>query len=183
MPGVIGALAESAAISILTKGTLSICRCCGRPWPVPGEHRYFAGRHRRRTAEDTRTGHAVKGEAGADKDVADAGFARTSWVAPVPPYLSDSVADLDIAAACAGFCAGASGVTAFPLHLRGAAMVAADWLAVRTSPTDAHPALPQSVRAGWVSRRQHCPRYSAWFAGAGRHAPPLVLTSPVRTAR
>ena len=64
------------------------------------------------------------------RDVADAGFAPHVMVAPVLPYLSDSVADLDALLRALAY-AGASGVTAFPLHLRGATKPwFLDWLAV-----------------------------------------------------
>jgi DNA repair photolyase len=123
MPGIIGALAESGTpLSILTKGTL-----LRRDLPLIAE-----------AAEQVPIGVSVSlavGDAELHKQVEpgapspqarlgliaairEAGLDCHVMVAPVLPYLTDSVEHLD-GLLCEIAAAGASGVTVFGLHLRG----------------------------------------------------------------
>jgi DNA repair photolyase len=134
MPGIIGALAESGTpFSILTKGTL-----LRRDLPL------VAGASRRvrvslavslavadpELHRDVEPGTpSPQARLGLIAAIGDAGLDCHVMVAPVLPYLTDSVEHLDtllgqIAAA------GASGVTVFGLHLRGSTRGwFMDWLA------------------------------------------------------
>jgi DNA repair photolyase len=89
--------------------------------------------------------------------VADAGFPVRVMVAPVLPYLSDGQRQLDellgeIAAA------GAVGVTAFPLHLRGPTRGwFLGWLAAH------HPALISQYRRLYGRGAYVCAEYNSWL--------------------
>ncbi|AVL98934.1 radical SAM protein [Gordonia iterans] len=160
MPGVIRALAESGTgMSILTKGTL-----LRRDLPL-----LRAARH----AVDVQVGISL---AMLDDDLrkqldpgapsprarldliaalADAGFTPHVMVAPVIPYLTDDASQLDdLLAALAD--AGASRVTAFPLHLRGSTRgVFLEWLG------QTHPALLRRYRSLYGRGGYVRPEYSA----------------------
>ena len=123
MPGIIGALAESGTpLSILTKGTLlrrdlPLIADVARHVPVSVSVSLAVGdpELHKEVEPGTPSPQARLGLIGA---IRDAGLDCHVMVAPVLPYLTDSVAHLDgllrqIAAA------GATGVTVFGLHLRG----------------------------------------------------------------
>lgn len=187
MPGVITALAESGTpMSILTKGTL-----LRRDLPLL---------RAAQKAVDVRVGVSL---AMLDDDLAkqldpgapsprarldlitalaESGFAPHVMVAPVVPHLTDSSAQLDeLLAELAA--AGATGVTALPLHLRGATRgVFLDWLG-RT-----HPALVRRYRALYGRGGYVRPEYSARLRermaplvarhGLARPAPPAESAAP-----
>jgi DNA repair photolyase len=124
MPGIIGALAESGTpLSILTKGTLlrrdlPLIAAAARDVPVSVSVSLAVGDpaiHR-----DVEPGTpSPQARLGLIAAIRQAGLDCHVMVAPVLPYLTDSAGHLDdllrqIAAA------GATGVTVFGLHLRGA---------------------------------------------------------------
>src|ERR1700741_860860 len=123
MPGIIGALAGSGTpLSILTKGTLLrrdlplIVDASGQgPVSLPGSLAVGDPELHKQVEPGTPAPHSRLGLIGA---IRDAGLDCHVIVAPVLPYLTDSVEHLDgllrqIASA------GATGVTVFGLHLRG----------------------------------------------------------------
>ncbi|MCV7222605.1 Rv2578c family radical SAM protein [Mycolicibacterium elephantis] len=134
MPGIIAALADSGTpFSILTKGTLLrrdlplIAEAAGRVDVSVAVSLAVADPEVHKDVEPgTPTPQARLGLISA---IRDAGLDCHVMVAPVLPYLTDSAEDLDtllgqIAAA------GATGVTAFGLHLRGSTRGwFMDWLA------------------------------------------------------
>ncbi len=89
--------------------------------------------------------------------IADAGFGVNVMVAPVIPYLTDSRPHLDgLLAAIAE--AGASSVTAFPMHLRGSTRGwFLSWL------DDHHPALVRKYRQLYGRGAYVAPEYTAWL--------------------
>jgi DNA repair photolyase len=97
---------------------------------------------------------------------ADAGFRVNVMVAPVIPYLTDSERHLDeLLEAIAG--AGAAGVTAFPMHLRGSTRGwFLSWLA------EEHPALVRRYRQLYGRGAYVSPEYSAWLRA---RIDPLIL--------
>lgn len=162
MPGVIRALTESGTpFSILTKGTM-----LRRDLPLL-----------RQAAGQVSVGISVSlaiGDAELQKEIepgtpspkarldliraiAEAGFEPHVMVAPVIPYLTDSVTHLDeLLAGLAD--AGASGVTAFPMHLRGATKPwFMEWVAER------HPALVRRYRGLYGRGAYVSPEYSSWL--------------------
>ena len=93
------------------------------------------------------------------KAVTDAGLPCTVMVAPVIPYLTDSTSHLDgLFGAIAE--AGATGVTAFPMHLRGSTRGwFLTWLAAE------HPALVKRYRALYGRGAYVAPEYATWLKG------------------
>lgn len=93
------------------------------------------------------------------KAVTDAGLPCTVMVAPVIPYLTDSTSHLDgLFGAIAE--AGATGVTAFPMHLRGSTRGwFLTWLAAE------HPALVKRYRMLYGRGAYVAPEYSTWLKG------------------
>ncbi|GAA3969055.1 Rv2578c family radical SAM protein [Gordonia caeni] len=191
MPGVITALAESGTpMSILTKGTL-----LRRDLPLL---------RAARQAVDVRVGVSLAmldDELGKQLDpgapsprarldlitaLAEAGFAPHVMVAPVVPHLTDDRAQLDaLLAALAD--AGATGVTALPLHLRGATRgVFLEWLG------QTHPALVRRYRTLYGRGGYVRPEYSARLRermaplvarhGLSRPAPPAPAAAPAAPA-
>ncbi|NNH71567.1 radical SAM protein [Nocardia uniformis] len=164
MPGIISALTESGTpFSILTKGTLlrrdlplltqaaqqvSVSVAVSLAILDPDLHRGLES--------GTPT---PKARLELIRALADAGFAVNVMVAPVIPYLTDSRAHLDeLFAALAD--AGASEVTAFPMHLRGATRDwFLEWLATE------HPALIRRYRQLYGRGSSVTPEYSAWLRG------------------
>ncbi len=162
MPGVIRALTESGTpFSILTKGTL-----LRRDLPLL---RQAAGQVDVGISVSLAIGNAElqkeiepgtpspKARLELIRDIADAGFAPHVMVAPVIPYLTDSTAHLD--ELLAGLAeAGASGVTAFPMHLRGATKPwFMEWVAER------HPALVRRYRGLYGRGAYVNAEYSSWL--------------------
>lgn len=191
MPGVITALAESGTpMSILTKGTL-----LRRDLPLL---------RAARQAVDVRVGVSLAmldDELGKQLDpgapsprarlnliaaLAEAGFAPHVMIAPVVPHLTDDRAQLDALLAALAE-AGAVGVTALPLHLRGATRgVFLEWLG-RT-----HPALVRRYRTLYGRGGYVRPEYSARLRermaplverhGLSRPAPPAAPEVPAPAA-
>ncbi|MGW0038904.1 Rv2578c family radical SAM protein [Gordonia sp. NPDC003376] len=160
MPGVISALTEAATpFSILTKGTLlrrdlPLLRQAAGQVPVRlSVSLAFIDTELQKQIEPGTPSPAARLQLIAD--IADAGFAPHVMLAPVIPYLTDSTAHLDellgsIAAA------GATGVTAFPLHLRGATKPwFLSWLA------EHHPALVRRYRDLYGRGAYVTPEYSS----------------------
>ncbi|NLU81281.1 Rv2578c family radical SAM protein [Rhodococcus sp. HNM0569] len=123
MPGIIGALAESRTpFSILTKGTLlrrdlPLLRGAAESVPVSiGISLAVFDEELQKQLEPGTP--SPRARLDLVRAVADAGFDCHVMVAPVIPFLTDSVDHLD-ALFGALSAAGAAGVTAFPMHLRG----------------------------------------------------------------
>lgn len=162
MPGVISALAESATpFSILTKGTLlrrdlPLLRQASRQVPVSISISLAIGDAELQRAVEPGT-PSPRARLDLIRAVADAGFAPHVMVAPVIPYLTDATAHLDALLSDLAD-AGASGVTAFPMHLRGATKPwFMDWLA------QTHPALVRRYRGLYGRGAYVTPEYSAWL--------------------
>lgn len=160
MPGVITALAESGTpISILTKGTL-----LHRDIPLLRAARGSVDVHVGVSLAMLDAELAKQLDPGAPSPrarldliaaLADAGFAPHVMIAPVIPYLTDDSSQLDTLLGAVAE-AGASRVTAFPLHLRGSTRgVFLDWL------TAHHPALVRRYRAMYGRTGYVRPEYSA----------------------
>ncbi|WP_068272022.1 Rv2578c family radical SAM protein [Aldersonia kunmingensis] len=162
MPGIIRALTEAATpFSILTKGTLmrrdlSLLTLAAQ--------RVEVGIAVSLAIHDPELQHAVepgtptpKARLELIRTFADAGFRVNVMVAPVIPYLTDSERHLDeLLEAIAA--AGASGVTAFPMHLRGSTRGwFLSWLA------EEHPALVRRYRQLYGRGAYVSPEYSAWL--------------------
>ncbi|GAA3726873.1 Rv2578c family radical SAM protein [Gordonia hankookensis] len=170
MPGVISALAESATpFSILTKGTLlrrdlPLLRQAARKVPV--SIAISLAMHDAELQKSLEPGTpSPRARLELIRAIADAGFAPHVMVAPVIPYLSDSTSHLDdLLSALAD--AGAAGVTAFPMHLRGSTKPwFMEWLA------EHHPALVRRYRGLYGRGAYVTPEYSAWLRDRMR---PLV---------
>lgn len=162
MPGVIGALAESRTpFSILTKGTLLrrdlplLRQAAGQVAVSIGISLAFFDADLQKQIEPGTP--SPQARLSLIRDIADAGFAPHVMVAPVIPYLTDSTAHLDdLLGALAE--AGASGVTAFPMHLRGATKPwFMEWLAAE------HPALVRRYRGLYGRGAYVTAEYSAWL--------------------
>ncbi|MBD0020369.1 radical SAM protein [Gordonia pseudamarae] len=162
MPGVIAALTEAATpFSILTKGTLLrrdlplLRQAAGRVPVSIGISLAVIDAELQKTLEPGTP--SPRARLTLIRDVADAGFAPHVMVAPVLPYLSDSISELDeLLGALAGV--GASGVTAFPLHLRGSTKPwFLDWLAAE------HPRLIPRYRSLYGRGAYVSKEYSAWL--------------------
>lgn len=171
MPGIIRALTESATpFSILTKGTLmrrdlSVLALAAQ--------RVEVGIAVSLAIHDPELQRAV--EPGTPtptarldliRTFADAGFRVSVLVAPVIPYLTDSERHLgELLAAIAA--AGAAGVTAFPMHLRGSTRGwFLSWLAAE------HPALVRRYRQLYGRGAYVSPEYVAWLRA---RIDPLIL--------
>ncbi|MDL9938290.1 Rv2578c family radical SAM protein [Gordonia sp. ABSL1-1] len=162
MPGVISALTEARTpFSILTKGTLlrrdlpQLRQAAGEvPVSIAISLAIFDDDLQKQIEPGTPSPRA---RLALIREVADAGFAPQVMLAPVIPYLTDSAAHLDellgeLAAA------GASGVTAFPMHLRGATKPwFLEWLA------EQHPALVRRYRGLYGRGAYVTPEYSSWL--------------------
>lgn len=170
MPGVISALTEAATpFSILTKGTLLrrdlplLRQAAGR---VPVHLSVSLALYDHDLQKQIEPGTpSPRARLALIREIADAGFAPHVMLAPVIPYLSDSTTHLDdLLGALAD--AGASGVTAFPMHLRGATKPwFLSWLA------EEHPALMKRYRGLYGRGAYVTPEYSAWLRDRMR---PLV---------
>ena len=162
MPGVISALAESRTpFSILTKGTL-IRRDLPLLRQAAGEVSVSVGISLAILDQDLQKKiepgtPSPQARLSVIRDLADAGIAPHVMVAPVIPYLTDSTAHLDsLLEALAE--AGASGVTAFPMHLRSSTKPwFLEWLA------EEHPALIRRDRGLYGRGAYVTPEYSSWL--------------------
>ncbi|NLG55713.1 MAG: radical SAM protein, partial [Rhodococcus sp.] len=162
MPGVIGALTESGTpFSILTKGTLLrrdlplLTQAARR---VPVSISISLAVHDAQLQKQLEPGTpSPQARLELIRAIADAGFAPHVMVAPVIPYLTDSHAHLDgLFAALAE--AGATGVTAFPMHLRGSTYGwFMSWLAQE------HPALVRQYRQLYGRGAYVSPEYGRWL--------------------
>lgn len=171
MPGIISALTEAATpFSILTKGTLLrrdlplLRQAAGQ---VRIELSVSLAFHDAELAKQIEPGTpSPAARLALIREIANAGFAPHIMVAPVIPYLTDSTAHLDaLLEALAD--AGAAGVTAFPMHLRGATKPwFLAWLA------EHHPALVKRYRSLYGRGAYVTPEYSSWLRDRMR---PLVM--------
>ncbi|GAB0108179.1 Rv2578c family radical SAM protein [Nocardia sp. JMUB6875] len=164
MPGIISALTESGTgFSILTKGTL-LRRDLSLLTSAAGQVPVHLAVSIAILDEELHKGlepgtPSPRARLELVRALAEAGFAVNVMVAPVIPYLTDSQAHLDeLFAAIAA--AGAAGVTAFPMHLRGSTRGwFLNWLA------QAHPALLRRYRQLYGRGASVTPEYSAWLRG------------------
>lgn len=162
MPGIIGALAESGTpISILTKGTLlrrdlPLLSVASQSVPVSiGISLAFLDEDLRKHVEPG----APSARARLDliRAVREAGLDAHVLAAPILPQLKDSRAELDeLFGALAA--AGATSVTAFPLHLRGPTR---NWYLTWLG--DNHPALLRSYRRIYGRGTYAAPEYRKWL--------------------
>ncbi|MTE14992.1 Rv2578c family radical SAM protein [Nocardia aurantiaca] len=164
MPGIISALAESGTgFSILTKGTLLrrdlplLVQAAGQVPVHLAVSIAILDLDLHRGLEPGTPSPRARLEL--VRALAEAGFAVNVMVAPIIPYLTDSNTHLDeLFAAIAE--AGAAGVTAFPMHLRGSTRGwFLNWLA------EAHPALMRRYRQLYGRGTSVTPEYSAWLRG------------------
>lgn len=162
MPAIIGALAESRTpFSILTKGTLlqrdlPLLRQAAEQVPVGiGVSLAIHDPDLQKAIEPGTP--SPRARLDLIRAVVDAGLPCNVMVAPVIPYLTDGAAHLDgLLSAIAG--AGASGVTIFPMHLRGSTRGwFLDWLAAE------HPALVRRYRQLYGRGAYVTPEYKAWL--------------------
>ncbi|MVU77833.1 radical SAM protein [Nocardia sp. ET3-3] len=164
MPGIISALTESGTgFSILTKGTL-LRRDLSLLTSAAGQVPVHLAVSIAILDEDLHKGlepgtPSPRARLELVRALTEAGFAVNVMVAPVIPYLTDSNAHLDeLFGAIAE--AGAAGVTAFPMHLRGSTRGwFLNWLA------EAHPALLRRYRQLYGRGASVTPEYSAWLRG------------------
>jgi DNA repair photolyase len=123
MPGIIGALAESGTpLSILTKGTLlrrdlPLIADAAEQVPIGVSVSLAVGDAELHKQVEPGT-PSPQARLGLIAAIREAGLDCHVMVAPVLPYLTDSVEHLD-GLLCEIAAAGASGVTVFGLHLRG----------------------------------------------------------------
>ncbi|WP_433612627.1 Rv2578c family radical SAM protein [Prescottella agglutinans] len=162
MPAIIGALAESRTpFSILTKGTL-----LQRDLPLlrQAAEQVSVGIGVSLAIHDAELQKAIEPGTPSPKarlelirSVTDAGLPCNVMVAPVIPYLTDGAAHLDgLLSALAE--AGATGVTIFPMHLRGSTRGwFLNWLASE------HPALVRRYRQLYGRGAYVTPEYKAWL--------------------
>ncbi|NMO01009.1 radical SAM protein [Gordonia sp. TBRC 11910] len=167
MPGVIGALTQAyTPMSILTKGTLLrrdlplLRQAAGEvPVDISISLAFTAADEASRALQKRIEPGTPSAAARLDliRAVADAGFAPHIMVAPVIPYLTDGVAVLDsLLGELAD--AGAAGVTAFPMHLRGATK---DWFLSWVA--EEHPALLKRYRSLYGRGAYVNAEYSRWL--------------------
>ncbi|MFC4602718.1 Rv2578c family radical SAM protein [Rhodococcus kronopolitis] len=191
MPGIIGALTESRTpFSILTKGTLlrrdlPLLTMAAAQVPVSLSVSLAIGDPELQAALEPGT-PSPRARLELIRAIADAGFDCHVMVAPVIPFLTDSTRHLDeLFGSLAD--AGASGVTVFPMHLRGSTRGwFLNWLAQE------HPALVRRYRQLYGRGAYVTPEYKQWLRGrvaplvdryglggsAGR--PPEMSPQPVR---
>ncbi|MCL2532631.1 MAG: Rv2578c family radical SAM protein [Nocardiaceae bacterium] len=162
MPAIIGALAESRTpFSILTKGTLlqrdlPLLRQAAEQVPVGiGVSLAIHDPELQKAVEPGTP--SPKARLDLIRSVTEAGLPCNVMVAPVIPYLTDSNAHLDgLLSAIAD--AGATGVTIFPMHLRGSTRGwFLNWLASE------HPALVRRYRQLYGRGAYVTPEYKAWL--------------------
>ncbi|MGW6377907.1 Rv2578c family radical SAM protein [Rhodococcus sp. NPDC055112] len=162
MPGIIGALAESGTpFSILTKGTLlrrdlPLLTLAARQVPVGIGVSLAIGDPDLQKAIEPGT-PSPKARLELIRAITDAGFDCNVMVAPVIPYLTDTSRQLDALLGAIAE-AGATGVTVFPMHLRGSTRGwFLNWLA------EEHPALIRRYRQLYGRGAYVTPEYQAWL--------------------
>ena len=162
MPGIIRALADSdTPFSILTKGTLLrrdlplLSLAADKVSVGVGVSLAIHDRDLQRSIEPGTPSPQARLDL--IRAVTDAGLPCNVMVAPVIPYLTDSRSHLDgLLAAIAD--AGATGVTAFPMHLRGSTRGwFLSWLAAE------HPALVKRYRQLYGHGAYVVPEYKLWL--------------------
>lgn len=162
MPGIIRALTESGTpFSILTKGTLlqrdlPLLKMAAAQVDVTiGVSLAINDAALQKQLEPGTPSPRARLEM--IRAVTDAGFACNVMVAPVIPFLTDSADHLDgLLAALAE--AGATGVTVFPMHLRGSTRGwFMNWLA------EEHPALVRRYREVYGRGAYVTPEYRRWL--------------------
>jgi len=162
MPAIIGALAESRTpFSILTKGTLlqrdlPLLRQAAEQVPVGiGVSLAIHDPELQKAVEPGTP--SPRARLDLIRAVTDAGLPCNVMVAPVIPYLTDSTAHLDgLLSSIAD--AGATGVTIFPMHLRGSTRGwFLNWLASE------HPALVRRYRQLYGRGAYVTPEYKTWL--------------------
>ncbi|MFD4182586.1 Rv2578c family radical SAM protein [Rhodococcus sp. NPDC058514] len=170
MPGIIGALAESGTpFSILTKGTLlrrdlPLLTMAAQQVPVGIGVSLAIGDPDLQKAIEPGT-PSPKARLDLIRAITDAGFDCNVMVAPVIPYLTDSTRHLDALLGAIAE-AGATGVTVFPMHLKGSTRGwFLNWLA------EEHPALIRRYRQLYGRGAYVTPEYQAWLRDRVR---PLV---------
>lgn len=162
MPGIIRALAESGTpFSILTKGTLlrrdlPLLALAAQQVPVSiGVSLAIYDPELQKSIEPGTPSPKARLEL--IKSISEAGLLCNVMVAPVIPFLTDSVRHLDMLLEAVAK-AGATGVTAFPLHLRGSTRGwFMDWLSAE------HPALIRQYRQLYGRTAYVSPEYTAWL--------------------
>jgi DNA repair photolyase len=164
MPGIIRALAESATpFSILTKGTLlrrdlPLLTLAAKQVPVSiGVSLAIHDPDLQKSIEPGTPSPKARLEL--IRAITDAGLPCNVMVAPVIPFLTDSVRHLDgLLESIAE--AGASGVTVFPMHLRGSTKGwFMNWLSTE------HPALIRQYRQLYGRAAYVPPEYKSWLKG------------------
>ncbi|MBC2644021.1 MULTISPECIES: Rv2578c family radical SAM protein [unclassified Rhodococcus (in: high G+C Gram-positive bacteria)] len=164
MPGIIRALAESATpFSILTKGTLlrrdlPLLTLAAQQVPVSiGVSLAIHDPDLQKSIEPGTPSPKARLEL--IRAITDAGLPCNVMVAPVIPFLTDSVRHLDgLLESIAE--AGASGVTVFPMHLRGSTKGwFMNWLSTE------HPALIRQYRQLYGRAAYVPPEYKSWLKG------------------
>ncbi len=170
MPGIVTALAESGTpFSILTKGTLlrrdlPLLTLASRQVPVSLSVSLAIGDPELQQAIEPGT-PTPRARLDLIRAITDAGFDCHVMVAPVIPYLTDSNAHLDALLSAISE-AGATGVTVFPMHLRGSTRGwFLNWLA------EHHPALIRRYRQLYGRGSHVTPEYKTWLR---RRVLPLV---------
>lgn len=162
MPGIIRALTDSGTpFSILTKGTLlrrdlSLLTLAAEQVSVGiGVSLAIHDPELQKAIEPGTPSPKARLEL--IRAIADAGFEVNVMVAPVIPYLTDSTTHLSgLLEAIAD--AGASGVTAFPMHLRGSTRGwFLSWLATE------HPSLVRKYRQLYGHGAYVSPEYKQWL--------------------
>ncbi|WKN59120.1 Rv2578c family radical SAM protein [Rhodococcus opacus] len=162
MPGIIRALAESATpFSILTKGTLlrrdlPLLTLAAQQVPVSiGVSLAIHDPDLQKSIEPGTP--SPKARLDLIRAITDAGLPCNVMVAPVIPFLTDSVRHLDgLLESIAD--AGASGVTVFPMHLRGSTKGwFMNWLSTE------HPALVRQYRQLYGRAAYVPPEYKSWL--------------------
>ncbi|WP_027499644.1 Rv2578c family radical SAM protein [Rhodococcus sp. UNC363MFTsu5.1] len=162
MPGIIGALAESGTpFSILTKGTLlrrdlPLLTLAARQVPVGIGVSLAIGDPDLQKAIEPGT-PSPKARLELIRAITDAGFDCNVMVAPVIPYLTDTTRHLDALLGAIAE-AGATGVTVFPMHLRGSTRGwFLNWLA------EEHPALIRRYRQLYGRGAYVTSEYQTWL--------------------
>ncbi|ABG98887.1 possible DNA repair photolyase [Rhodococcus jostii RHA1] len=162
MPGIIRALAESATpFSILTKGTLlrrDLPLLTLAAQQVPVSIGVSLAIHDPDLQKSIEPGTPTpKARLDLIRAITDAGLPCNVMVAPVIPFLTDSVRHLDgLLESIAD--AGASGVTVFPMHLRGSTKGwFMNWLSTE------HPALVRQYRQLYGRAAYVPPEYKSWL--------------------
>ena len=162
MPGIIGALTDSGTpFSLLTKGTLlrrdlPLLRSAAERVDVSLAVSLAIGDEELQKSVEPGT-PSPRARLELIRAATEYGFDVTVLVAPVLPYLTDSVHHLDTLLAAIAE-AGAARVTAFPLHLRGSTRGwFLSWLATE------HPALVRKYRQLYGHGAYVSPEYRVWL--------------------